>query len=392
MGFLDVVKWNAVDNETIAMKFATPRHDDQFNTGSRLIVSTGQEAVVVINGEMTGPFGPSLEGHVMNTKNLPILTNIIKKVAYFGNTPYPADVWFVQVASAPDFGWGTQDPVEVGIPYSSNGMMLEFTAQIVLYGSMEIAIRDTMTFMKRVVQTKPFLTRSDLRTILNAKLMQILKPTLAKLLRTNQVSIRDIVFSQDIIAQLTFEAFAEQVKGYGLELLSFNVESVKLTPETASRVNQLDNKAMAVAGESMERNVLGLSRKEELQMDVLKKLASNQGAGVTMAPMMGMGLGMGMAGKMSAEMAKMAQSVSMPNPSTPPPIPSKKPKYHIHVNDQNYGPYSLDQIRQWVSSGSITLKPDTLVWCPGMSEWKPCSDVQDFAELLNSTPPPPPLR
>ena len=271
-------------------------------------------------------------------------------------------------------------------------MMLEFTAQIVLYGSMEIAIRDTMTFMKRVVQTKPFLTRSDLRTILNAKLMQILKPTLAKLLRTNQVSIRDIVFSQDIIAQLTFEAFAEQVKGYGLELLSFNVESVKLTPETASRVNQLDNKAMAVAGESMERNVLGLSRKEELQMDVLKKLASNQGAGVTMAPMMGMGLGMGMAGKMSADMAKMAQSVSMPNPSTPPPIPSKKPKYHIHVNDQNYGPYSLDQIRQWVSSGSITLKPDTLVWCPGMSEWKPCSDVQDFAELLNSTPPPPPLR
>ena len=111
MGFLDVVKWNAVDNETIAMKFATPRHDDQFNTGSRLIVSTGQEAVVVINGEMTGPFGPSLEGHVMNTKNLPILTNIIKKVAYFGNTPYPAEVWFVQVASAPDFGWGTQDPL-----------------------------------------------------------------------------------------------------------------------------------------------------------------------------------------------------------------------------------------------------------------------------------------
>ena len=143
MGFLDVVKWNAADNETIAMKFVTPRHDDQFNTGSRLIVSTGQEAVVLINGEMTGPFGPNLRGHVMNTQNLPILTSFIKKFAFFGNTPYPAEVWFVQVASAPDFGWGTQDPVEFGVPYKSNGMTLEFTAGITLFGSMEIRISDT---------------------------------------------------------------------------------------------------------------------------------------------------------------------------------------------------------------------------------------------------------
>ena len=120
MHILDVAKWNAVDNETLACKFITSSHDDRFNTKSRLIVSTGQEAVVVINGKMTGPFKPCLDGHTMNTKNLPILTDLWAKLMYSGETPYPAEIWFVPVSSAPDFGWGT--PVTFGAEYNSNGI------------------------------------------------------------------------------------------------------------------------------------------------------------------------------------------------------------------------------------------------------------------------------
>lgn len=406
MGFLDVVKWNADDNEVVAMKFVTPRHDDQFNTGSRLIVSTGQEAVVLINGEMTGPFGPNLRGHIMNTQNLPILTTFIKKFAFFGNTPYPAEVWFIQVASAPDFGWGTQDPVEFGVPYKSNGMLLEFTAGITLYGKMEIHITDTLMFMKRLVQTKPVFTRNDLRTALNAKLMQILKPTLAKMIRASQISIRDIIFSQDVIAKVVFEEFAPQVAGYGLELLSFNVESIKLTPETAARVETLDDKAMEVAGESLERTTLGMSRKEERQLDVMESMASNQGAGVAMAPMMGLGLGIGMAGKFASDIMKVANvnisgspanglsSTPLGGATMPPPPPTAPRNYFLFYQNQQTGSFSFAQLNQMVQCGSLALTADTLVWYDGLSEWTPCGQLPEFAELLNkktSCPPPPPI-
>ena len=396
---------NASDNEIIAIKFVTPRHDDQFNTGSRLIVSTGQEAVVVLNGEMTGPFGPNLNGYVMNTQNLPILTTLIKKFAFFGNTPYPAEVWFVQVSSAPDFGWGTQEPVEFGVPYKSNGMMLEFTAGITLYGKMELHIKDTLQFMKRLVQTKPVFTRSDLRTALNAKLMQILKPTLANMIRASQVSIRDIIFSQNLIGKIVFEEFAEQLKSYGIELLSFDVESIKLTPETAARVESLDDKAMEVAGESLERTTLGMSRKEERQLDILEAMASNKGAGVAMAPMMGLGVGVGMAGKFADDMRKAANIDFTKQPNTlsstplggaascPPPPPVHK-NYYLFYQNQQYGPYSFEQLKQAVQNGTFALKADTLVWHDGLTTWLPCGQIPEFAELLGgrpSCPPPPPI-
>lgn len=84
MHILDVAKWNATDNEILACKFVTASHEDRFTTKSRLIVSTGQEAVVVLNGNMTGPFKPCPEGHAMNTKNLPLLTDLWAKLMYSG--------------------------------------------------------------------------------------------------------------------------------------------------------------------------------------------------------------------------------------------------------------------------------------------------------------------
>ena len=205
MHILDVAKWDAVDNETLACKFITPSHDDRFNTKSRLIVSTGQEAVVVINGKMTGPFKPCLEGHMMSTKNLPILTDLWAKLMYSGETPYPAEIWFVQVSSAPDFGWGTPTPVNFGAEYNSNGIRLDLTVGVTMYGMMELAIVDTMKFMEKMVQTKPVYRRDDLRDALNAKLMQIIKPALARLVKQECMSIRDITFAQDEIGKRIFD-------------------------------------------------------------------------------------------------------------------------------------------------------------------------------------------
>ncbi|MBR5102382.1 MAG: DUF4339 domain-containing protein [Muribaculaceae bacterium] len=59
-------------------------------------------------------------------------------------------------------------------------------------------------------------------------------------------------------------------------------------------------------------------------------------------------------------------------------------KYFLHINDQQQGPFEIDEL---LDNG---LTPDTPVWCDGMADWTPAKDVQDLAWLLapvQSTPP-----
>ena len=395
MHILDVAKWNAVDNETMAFKFVKPSHDDRFTTKSRLIVSTGQEAVVVINGKMTGPFKPCLEGHVMNTKNLPILTDLWARLMYSGETPYPAEIWFVQVASAPDFGWGTPMPVTFGAEYNSNGIRLDLTVGVTMYGMMELSIVDAVKFMEKMVQTKPVYRRDDLRDALNAKLMQIIKPELARLVKQEGLSVRDIALAQDQIGKRVFDALKAEVSGYGLELLSFNVEDIRLTPGTESRIRELDEKASEVAKEALERRTLDMSRKEERQFDVADLAASNKGAGSMIAPLVGASVGMGIAGGIASNVMK--SMPAMGTGSMPPPLPGATPpppavEYMIAVDGRQYGPYPATVIAQFVREGRLTLRPETLVWRAGWPSWVRYEDCRELSSVIgNGGAMPPPL-
>lgn len=397
MRILEVAKWNATDNEIIACKFVGSSHDDRFNTKSRLIVSTGQEAVVVINGKMTGPFKPCLDGYTMNTKNLPILTDIWSKLIYSGDTPYPAEIWFVQVASAPDFGWGTPTPVTFGAEYNSNGIRLDLTVGVTMYGMMELSIVDTVKFMEKIVQTKPVYHRNDLRDILNAKLMQVIKPALVRYVRSENVSIRDIAFAQDQIGKMIFNVLKDEISEYGLNILSFNVEDIRLTPATESKINELDEKASEVAREALERRTLDMSRKEERQFDVAEMASANEGAGSIIAPLVGASVGLGIAGGIAANVAKampdMSNTVPPPRSSTssiPPSLPVYE--YMIAVEGKQYGPYKVTDILKWMKEGTFKLSPDMLVWRAGMVSWIRCVDCEELSFLLqkenNLNPPP----
>ena len=395
MHILDVAKWNATDNETLACKFVTSSHEDRFNTKSRLIVSTGQEAVVVINGKMTGPFKPSIEGHTMNTKNLPILTDIWSKLMYSGETPYPAEIWFVQVSSAPDFGWGTQTPVTFGTEYNSNGFRLEITAGVTMYGMMELSIVDTMKFMEKMVQTKPVYRRDDLRDALNAKLMEKLKPALMGLLRQEGISIRDITFAQDKIGKIIFDEFKTEISRYGLELSSFSVEDIRLTPDTESRIRECDETAFRIRKEALERETLGMSRKEERQFDVAELAVSNKGTGSIIAPLVGASVGLGVAGGIASNVMK--NFPGMGTAATPPPLPGTIPnmpmvEYMIAVEGKQYGPFSVASIVQLIRDGRLVLRPETLLWRAGWPSWvkyEDCKELSSVIEGQSNTMPPP---
>lgn len=73
----------------------------------------------------------------------------------------------------------------------------------------------------------------------------------------------------------------------------------------------------------------------------------------------------------------------------PPPPPLSE--WFMYANNQQSGPFNIQQLQQMVSVGSLTK--DTYVWKNGMSGWTPASQVLELASLFvtNTPPPPPPM-
>jgi hypothetical protein len=68
----------------------------------------------------------------------------------------------------------------------------------------------------------------------------------------------------------------------------------------------------------------------------------------------------------------------------PPPLPPATPptpgaQYYYSENGKPAGPYSFDEIRRRIASG--TIKPETLIWKLGDPAWVPLKDDKDFSQL-----------
>lgn len=58
--------------------------------------------------------------------------------------------------------------------------------------------------------------------------------------------------------------------------------------------------------------------------------------------------------------------------------------WYYSENNQQLGPVTEDELKQKARSGS--LKPTTLVWKDGMSDWKPISEIAELGIALQTAP------
>jgi len=125
--------------------------------------------------------------------------------------------------------------------------------------------------------------------------------------------------------------------------------------------------------------------------------ASNPGGGA------GAGIGMGAGLAMGQQMANSMGQGRPPqdgrnwhddgrrvqsNPPTaralPPPLPGGT-RYHVAIDGEASGPYSVEGLQQQLSNGVV--KPDTLVWASGMGDWQEASKVDELSGLFRAPPP-----
>ena len=106
MALIDTIKYGSVSDNELVWKY--PR--DDFKIGSQLIVNESQDAIFVKGGHVLDSFEAGT--HTITTGNIPLLEKIIN-LPFGKNTPFTAEVWYINKTVKRDLKWGTPQTIQV---------------------------------------------------------------------------------------------------------------------------------------------------------------------------------------------------------------------------------------------------------------------------------------
>lgn len=275
MAIIDVVKWNASPEELV-WKFPS----DELSTATRLIVSTAQEAFVVLGGEVSDAYGPGT--HILDTGNVPLLRKLVN-IPFGGQTPYSAEVWFVQKTMPLNLLWGTQDPIQILDPE------YKVPVPVRCYGQFGIQIQNAGLFLKTLVGTYTEFDTARLCDYFKAMVQTKVKTLIAGCFKSSGCSIFEINSHLDSLSAMLSNELAIGFADFGVGLINFYVQSVNF-PQ--------DDPAIAAIRESLTKRadmtIRGYNYTQERSFDVLQGAAENEGSSAAFAGA-GIGLGLGAA-------------------------------------------------------------------------------------------------
>lgn len=402
-GLMDVIRCD--EQEYLVWKWRpasqavnTTSKENAIRYGSTLRVKSGEMAVFVYNknGEqvmdfITGPYDDTIK-----TANFPVLTSIVG-VAFGGNSPFPAEIYFVNLAG--------NLQVKFGVPYFevADPRFLDFTVPVAVRGQLTINLTDVKEFFKlnRMID----FSIDQFREQIKSALSKAIKKVVTNCPADNQIPVLQIERKIDDINDLVLakvkpelEAdFGVNVKRVDIASIEIDKESenysqlLRLTKEQQMRRAEIETKGMELSVEQQNLQAHAINKQTEVLGNAAQSLGQMQGGlGGDMNPasmMMGMGVAAGMGQQMANMMGGMNQmsQQSQSSQMTPPPIPSAA-NYMLAVNGQQYGPYNMQQMQQMATAGQLTAQ--SLVWCQGMATWETAGSRSDLVSLFTPVVPP----
>jgi len=264
--FIRVIQWNEQQDGVLAYRY--PMQDMEIENGGQLTVRETQLALFVNEGQIADVFGPGL--HTLNTRNLPILTDLMNWSKDF-ESPFKSDVYFFSTRLQMDQKWGTATPVTI--------RDREFGAiRVRSYGTYAYRVADPRAFFKNVSGTREAYYVADLEGQLRAMIVERMADAFAE----SDLPFLDMAQNQSALAEKIAGATQPGFSALGLDLNQFVVQSVSLPDELQKIMDQR-------IGRGMAGDVSQLTQFEAAES--LEEAAQNPGGTAGM----GVGLGAGVA-------------------------------------------------------------------------------------------------
>lgn len=371
---IDIIEWESNDEGHIVYKY--DRHDNEIKNGAKLIVRESQIAVIVEKGQFSDIFEAGT--HELSTDNLPILSDMMGWKHGF-DSPFVTEVYFIDASYITGIGWGT--PNEITLRDQDFGMV-----RLTAFGEYQVKVTDPKLFLKEVSGTDKEFTKSEL----DEKLMPLVVSKFADVLGESRIPALDLAMKYEEIAGLCEQGITSRISDMGLELKNFTIMNIALPDNVEKAMDQ--RASMGAIGNMGQFN--------QFQMgNAMGEVASNPSEGGGMSDGMSAGMEMGMAMNMMNQMNNAntpQQNQATPPPqggATPPPMGGNPLAVHISLNGQQYGPYDLEQLKQYIAEGRVN--DETQCWKEGMAGWAEIKTVPELASLFGppagSPPPPPPM-
>ena len=361
--FIDIVEWLDYTDDTIAHRFE--RYQNEIKNGAKLIVREGQTAVFVNEGQLADVFTPGT--YDLTTKNLPILATL-KGWKYGFNSPFKAEVYFVNTHLFTDEKWGTKSPITLS---DDRFGLVEIRA----FGTYAYKISDAGKFIVDIVGTDSNFTNFEI----NEHLKSLIATRFTNTVGQANLPIELYAANTTELSDTCREVMAPEFQSVGISLEKFYIENVSMP-------------------EDLKKEIFEYSRIDKLDLDKLAKFktakaieaaAKNEGGTA------GAGMGMGMGFVLAQQMGGMMGGTQQANPqmggqgsagAIPPPMPVQT-QYYYAVNGAQQGPVTFEQLQ--VLFANRTINRDSLVWKQGMAAWAPLQQIEELKSFLGGNTPPP---
>ncbi len=257
------------DNDTFIWKHPV----EDFNLGSQLIVHESQEAVFFLNGEALDSFGPGR--HTLETGNLPVLKKIYS-LPTGSQTPFHAEVYFINLAVHMGIKWGTDSRVRFIDP--ETGIPLDIGAS----GEMNLIVSDPRKLLIKLVGTTNGLVNKQvletesgnsdeavksIRGFFRAPLMTQIKSYLASTIKEQKLNIMEIDENLGILSDALKTRVETAFEEYGLSVSQFYVTNVSLPEDDPNYKKLKELRAVSYIGvkeEETAANIAEASRRRQI--------------------------------------------------------------------------------------------------------------------------------
>ena len=416
-GFADVIRCD--QTEYLIWKWHPDKYDEgdlkretAIRTNSVLRVKNGEVAVFVYKQKdgtnedyIVGPHDEKLK-----TKNFPVLSSIIG-MWYEGDTPFQAEVFFINIAEVVQ--------IRFGVPYFDvvDPRYPDFQVPVAVRGTLTFKIEDYKHFVK-VHQLATF-DLEKFKSQVNDAICRYIKDSVTKAPAENNIPVIAIESKIDLInekAELNIkdrlaENFGVSVTGLDISAIEVNKESEgyqelkHITKEMTTKQAEINiehyQEQLRIQREegqyaqhmaTKQTNIGAYQTEKQAEVGVasaeaLGKMGENGAGKIDMGdgssggagfnPMTLMA-GLAVGGAVAKNIGGTLDQSMNANPAVPPSIP--KTTYHVAVDGKAVGPFEASKIQEMISSGQI--KKDTLIWKQGTPSWKQASQHEEFVAFF----------
>jgi excisionase family DNA binding protein len=292
---IEIIEWTDDSRDTLSFRW--PDDDKQIKNGAQLIVRESQIAQFVYVGQFGDTFGPGK--HTLTTENIPVLSTL-QGWKYGFNTPFKADVYYVNTRLFTGNKWGTSNPV----------MMRDADFGIVrarAFGVYDFKIVEPKLFLKEVAGSDQHFRLDEFADTMRSRIVSLFSEALAQA----KIPVLDVATRySEVGAALLPLINPVTTSKYGIEFTSFVIENVSVPPEVEQAIDK--RSSMAAVG--------NLNDYVKFQMAQGMGTGQSGGAGGFASEM---AVGMAMAQQMMQQQGGVLGPQTTPAAdAVPPPIPA----------------------------------------------------------------------